>query len=147
MQAGSNLSLGPEKAGCAYGLEMILYKPMKFFTLRNPIYCTILYVCLIVLLWPTTGCFGPDVAKALKAMGNDPATVHVRVSSVYGTLELVRTAPQGDSLAHTVAPDGAITVSRDGMPLLPGVADTNRTEQLRHLDGILNGKPAAKPPQ
>jgi hypothetical protein len=93
-----------------------------------------------------SGCFGPDVAKALKSLGNDPATVHMRVTSIYGTVELVRTAPQGDSLAHTVAPDGTITVSREGMPLLPGVADTNRTEQLRHLDGILNGKPAQKPP-
>ena len=69
---------------------------------------------LLLLLVSTlvSGCFGPDVAKAIKAMGNDPATVHLRVSSVYGVVELTRTNPGSNSLAHTVAPDGTITVSK-----------------------------------
>lgn len=57
-----------------------------------------------------TGCFGPDVAKAIKALGNDPASVHLRVSSVYGVVEFTRTAPKTNSLPHTVSPDGTITV-------------------------------------
>lgn len=63
-----------------------------------------------ILAFSCTGCFGPDVAKAIKAMGQDPATVHLRVSSVYGVVELSRTNPQTNSLPHTVSPDGTITV-------------------------------------
>lgn len=63
-----------------------------------------------ILAFSCTGCFGPDVAKALTAMGKDPATVHLRVSSVYGVVELSRTNPQTNSLPHTVSPDGTITV-------------------------------------
>jgi hypothetical protein len=60
-----------------------------------------------------SGCFGPDVAKAIQAMGNDSATVHLRVSSVYGVVELSRTNPHTNSLGHTVAPDGTITVQQN----------------------------------
>jgi hypothetical protein len=69
---------------------------------------TILPLLLIASLG-CTGCF--NVASAIKAMGKDPATVHLRVSSVYGVLELSRTNPQTNSLAHSVAPDGTITVT------------------------------------
>jgi predicted small secreted protein len=68
-------------------------------------------VLLLVAACLTMGCFGPDVAKAMKELAKDPASVHLRVSSVYGVIEFTRTAPLTNTLAHSISPDGTITVT------------------------------------
>ena len=85
-----------------------------------------------------TGCSATNISKLVTAIGKDPASVSLRVTSVYGTVTYTRTNPMTNSLAHSLAPDGTIIVTRDGMVGLDGAGSTNRTEQLRHLDNILN---------
>jgi len=70
----------------------------------------------LLIAVPTTGCFGPDVAKAMKALGNDPASVHLRVTSIYGVIEVTRTAPRTNSMPHTMKPDGTISVTSPTLP-------------------------------
>jgi hypothetical protein len=55
------------------------------------------------------------MAKLVRELRNDPATVNVRITSVYGTITFTRTNPQTNGLAHSIAPDGTVTVG----PRLP----------------------------
>ena len=71
-----------------------------------------LRLLLVLSLFTTAGCMGPGISKALKELAKDPATVHLRVSSVYGVVEFSRTAPRTNSLPHTISPDGTITVTK-----------------------------------
>ena len=66
-----------------------------------------------------TGCATSGMNKMLSQLKNDPASFHVRVSSVYGTIELTRANPLTNSAAYTVSPDGTITVGGGG-PAKPG---------------------------
>lgn len=61
-----------------------------------------------------SGCISPskDLAATVKALANDPATVNVRITTVYGTVFFTRTAPTTNSLAHTIGPDGTVTVGK-----------------------------------
>ena len=54
-----------------------------------------------------------STAKVVQAMAKDPASVHVRVSTIYGTIDVTRTNPLTNTLAHTISPDGTITVARE----------------------------------
>jgi hypothetical protein len=56
------------------------------------------------------GCVASRLDKVVAALGKDPATVHIRVSTIYGTVEFTRTAPTTNSAPHTIAPDGTISV-------------------------------------
>ena len=67
-----------------------------------------LVIALISLF--VTGC--ANVSSVVRAMAKDPATVHVRVTSVYGTVEVFRAAPTTNSMPHTINPDGTITVGK-----------------------------------
>jgi hypothetical protein len=71
--------------------------------------------CLAALvLVCVTGCISPnkDLAAVIKQLAADPATVNLRVTSVYGSVYFTRTAPTTNSLAHTVGPDGTVTVGK-----------------------------------
>lgn len=59
-----------------------------------------------------TGCVSPTkhLAAMVKELAKDPATVNVRVTSIYGTVTFTRTAPTTNSLAHSINPDGTVTV-------------------------------------
>jgi hypothetical protein len=57
-----------------------------------------------------TGCAGRTAGQVARALAKDPASVHVRITSIYGTIEVARTAPNTNSPAHTVGADGTITV-------------------------------------
>lgn len=65
---------------------------------------------IILMAATSAGCVGTRLDRVVAAMGKDPATVHVKISSVYGVVELARTNPRADSLAHVVGPDGTITI-------------------------------------
>jgi len=51
------------------------------------------------------------MASLVKQLKNDPATVSVSLSTVYGTLKFVRTNP-GTNTETTVTPEGTVTVRR-----------------------------------
>jgi hypothetical protein len=57
-----------------------------------------------------TGCAGRSTAQVIRALSKDPASVHVRLTTIYGTIEIARTAPNTNSPAHTIGTDGAIEV-------------------------------------
>ena len=69
-------------------------------------------ILLPVLALPLllSGCTTSNAAKLAAALAKDPATVHLRVTSIYGVIEFSRTAPTSNSLAHTISPDGTISV-------------------------------------
>lgn len=57
-----------------------------------------------------TGCAGRTTAQVVRALSNDPASLHVRITTIYGTIEVARTAPRTNTLAHTIGENGAIEV-------------------------------------
>lgn len=57
------------------------------------------------------GCLTGKLDKVVQALGKDPATTHIRISTIYGVLEVSRANPNSGSPTHTVAPDGTITVT------------------------------------
>jgi hypothetical protein len=68
---------------------------------------------IIACLLGGAGCSTQKNLTALvKALGNDPATVNIRVTSVYGTMTFTRTNPTTNSLPHTINPDGTVTVAK-----------------------------------
>ena len=48
--------------------------------------------------------------QVARALSKDPASVHVRITTIYGTIEVARTAPGTNSPAHAIGADGTITV-------------------------------------
>jgi hypothetical protein len=59
----------------------------------------------------TTGCVSNGgLAHLAETLAKDPATVSVRVTTVYGTLYFTRTNPGTNTLAHSIAPDGGVKV-------------------------------------
>lgn len=70
----------------------------------------LIYLAVTLISLLSTGC--ANVPSVVRAMAKDPATVHVRVTSVYGTVEVFRTAPTTNSMPHTINPDGTITVGK-----------------------------------
>ena len=65
-------------------------------------------VALIAML--ATGCAGRTAGQVARALAKDPASVHVRITTIYGTIEVARTAPGTNSPAHAIGADGTITV-------------------------------------
>jgi hypothetical protein len=65
---------------------------------------------LTILALPLAGC-QTRLSTVLKEMGKDNATVHVRVTSIYGVVEFTRTNPGTNTSSHTIAPDGSISVA------------------------------------
>lgn len=67
---------------------------------------------LAILVCLSTGCMSTKgLDKVVSALGKDPASVHIRVSSIYGVIEISRTNPGTNGMTHTVSPDGTITVT------------------------------------
>ena len=58
------------------------------------------------------GCSATNMTKLAAQLKNDPATVHLTVKSIYGTLEFTRINAGTNSLTHTLHPDGTITVEK-----------------------------------
>lgn len=68
---------------------------------------TILALSLLLVL---TGCSTTNISKLTQALSKDPAIVSVKVSSVYGTVNVVRVGTTTNSV--TVSPDGTVTVNK-----------------------------------
>lgn len=67
-----------------------------------------------ILLGLTAGalfCGCANTAKIVKAVGESNASVRVRFTTLYGTLQVERTNPGTNSLPHSVK-DGEITVTK-----------------------------------
>lgn len=64
-------------------------------------------LAIALLLLP--GC--TSMSKVVEALGKDPATAHLRVTTIYGTIEVSRTNPQTNTIPHSVSDTGAITVA------------------------------------
>lgn len=58
----------------------------------------------------TSGCAGRTTAQVVRALSKDPASLHVRITTIYGTIEVARTAPGTNTPPHAVGADGTITV-------------------------------------
>lgn len=67
-------------------------------------------IILAAVLVLTSGCLASRLDKVVAALGKDPATVHIRVMTPYGSVEFTRTAPTTNSAPHTISPDGTISV-------------------------------------
>ncbi len=78
---------------------------MKFL---RPAFLLVVAICTVLML---TGCSAvpKQMAKLVDALAKDPATVHLRMPTPWGVIELDRTAPTATTAPHTVK-DGAITV-------------------------------------
>jgi len=70
----------------------------------------IITIASVLILAALTGCSTTNISDLTKALANDPATVQVNVSSVYGTLRFTRVGNQPGTGKTTVAPDGTITM-------------------------------------
>lgn len=46
----------------------------------------------------------------VRELAKDPATVSLRVTSVYGTIDYVRTNPGTNTAAHAIGPDGTVRI-------------------------------------
>lgn len=68
------------------------------------------FVLLLPLLIAATGC--NSMPKIITALGKDPATVTVRVTTIYGTIYYTRTNPGTNTAPHIIAPDGSVRVER-----------------------------------
>lgn len=55
-----------------------------------------------------TGCTN-GVAGVARALAKDPATVSVKINTIYGTASLVRVGVQTNN-SVTVSPDGTVTI-------------------------------------
>lgn len=61
---------------------------------------------LPILLLCLCGCSTTNISKLVQALSKDPATIRIRVTSVYGTMDVTRV---GTTNGLTIAPDGTIT--------------------------------------
>lgn len=67
---------------------------------------------LLLLALSLSGCSMGGLTKLAGQLKNDPATVSVRVTTIYGNFSLTRLAPNTNTASHTISPDGTITVER-----------------------------------
>lgn len=67
---------------------------------------------LLVGLMFVSGCMTRNMAKLVKELAKDPASVHLRITSIYGVAELTRTNPGTNSPPHKLLPDGTVEVSK-----------------------------------
>lgn len=67
---------------------------------------------MLVALPLLIGCSSPtkNLAAVVKELAKDPATVNIRITSIYGTVTFTRTAPSTNSMSHSINPDGTVTV-------------------------------------
>lgn len=71
---------------------------------------TLFTIAVSTLVLMACGCTTP--ASIVRAMGKDPASVHVKVSTIYGTIEVTRANPSTNTPPHSVSNDGAIKVDK-----------------------------------
>lgn len=70
----------------------------------------ILFASLALLSLTLVGCSTNGMSKLVGQLKGDPATVSATVTSVYGTVKLVRIGGQTNN-AVTVGPDGTVTIT------------------------------------
>jgi hypothetical protein len=71
---------------------------------------------LVVAALLLTGCNSTNISELVKALGNDPASVCVNLTSVYANLRVARS-----NLTN-----GTMSCTGDGLTVRPGVADAAR---------------------
>ena len=69
-------------------------------------------LALAALCAVLAGCSTTNIAELTKALANDPAAVHVRVTSVYGTVDFTRVGGATNE-TRTITPDGTITIKQN----------------------------------
>lgn len=74
-------------------------------------------VSLVALVFIVSGCSSTN--KLVAALAKDPATLHLRITSIYGVIELTRTNPNSNTLAHAVSPEGSVTVTKSNAVSAP----------------------------
>jgi len=75
---------------------------------------------LVLLLLLTSlnlvGCSTSGMAKIAAQLKNDPATVSIQITTIYGTVKMVRLAPGTNTPPHSVAADGSVNVTDKRLP-------------------------------
>lgn len=67
-------------------------------------------IAVMALALLSSGCATRQMANLVSKLAKDPATVHLSITSIYGTVKLTRTNPQGtNAITTSVAPDGTVT--------------------------------------
>ena len=57
-----------------------------------------------------TGCSSTNIANLTKELAKDPAAVHIRVTSIYGTLDFTRVGDLTNQV--TMSPDGTVQIKK-----------------------------------
>ena len=63
----------------------------------------LLFLPLVLL----AGCSTTNLAQVVKAAAGDPATIKVRITTIYGTIDFIRIG--ATNISTTVNPDGVAT--------------------------------------
>lgn len=66
----------------------------------------------LLSLLPLMLCGCMNAGRLATALGKDPASVHVRITTIYGTVEVTRTNPNTNTAPHTIGTDGSIKVEK-----------------------------------
>lgn len=64
---------------------------------------------LLFVLLGLSGCSTTNISKLVQAAAKDDATVVVKIGSVYGTVNFVRTNPKTNQTV-VVSPDGTVSI-------------------------------------
>lgn len=64
---------------------------------------------LLFLLLSLSGCV--NTSKLVRELAKDQSTVRLRITTIYGMIELDRTSPRTNTLPHTIK-DGTISVGQ-----------------------------------
>jgi len=67
------------------------------------------FILCALLALAASGCVNSSLIRAL---AKDPATAHMRITTIYGTVEISRTSPTTNTAAHKVSADGGISVGQ-----------------------------------
>lgn len=75
-------------------------------------YLLIAVLALAVMF--SSGCMTSQIKAAGTAFAKDPAAVHLKVTTVYGNVELSRANPMTGTVPYSMTPDGNVVVGMVG---------------------------------
>lgn len=88
---------------------------MKTSSNQSALTAALLFGVLLVSLLGA-GCSSTSITKWQQALAKDPATVTLRVTSIYGTANMVRIGGVAPGTSVTANPDGTVTVRGPALP-------------------------------
>jgi hypothetical protein len=74
----------------------------------------LLMAALTLVLALSSGCLASQIKAAGTAFAKDPAAVHMKVTTVYGNVELSRANPMTGTVPYSMTSDGNVVVGAVG---------------------------------